>query len=616
MANDFKYDFSGVATKANVLCSDGRTIMPDAFKDDDGKIVPMVWNHCHNSPDNVIGHALLKNEGDCVRAYGSFNDTEQGQLAKKLVEHGDIDSLSIFANKLKQVKGSVQHGKICELSLVIAGANPGAFIDEVIRHGEISEDEGIIFSGESIELSHADTPSNDTQAPKKEDSKVADEKNAPEKGGKTLQDVVDTMNEEQKTAMYALIGAAIEDNGKSDDKPDEEDKPDTKGGDQMKHNLFEGDDQNIPQEAFLSHADEANILNMAKSNSIGSLQTAIDIYADQNETLAHSIENLDTLFPDYKDVRPGMPETLRDDESWVPIIMNKTSKSPISRIRTRFIDARTKSVGDALRAMGYQKGSKKNEIGNLKQLKRTTDPQTVYIKDKLDRDDIIDITDFDVVNYIWSTMRQNLNHEVAQAIMIGDGRDEGDENKISEDHIRSIWNDDELYTIHKDIDIEKAKTELQGTNTGANFGENYIYAEAIITAALYAREDYKGSGSPDFFCTPHLLNVMLLARDLNGRRIYNSVSDIAAALNVKNIYTVEQFAGKIRTDASNKQHALLGIFVNLSDYQLGSTKGGQISQFNQFDIDFNQEKYLIETRLSGALTKIQSAIALEELVTA
>ena len=350
-----------------------------------------------------------------------------------------------------------------------------------------------------------------------------------------------------------------------------------------------------------------DILDLAKSKSVGSLRTAMQIYAEQNE-LKHGIDNIESLFPDFKDLRPGAPERVTRDQGWVTVVMQKVHKSPISRIRTRQIDARK----DDIRAHGYQKSKRKISSGNMSVITRTTDPQTVYRTDALYRDDIIDITDFDVVEYQYATMRENLNEEVATAIMIGDGREPDDEMKISEDHVRSIWNDNDLYTIHYDVDIEKARAELQGSKTDMSFGENYIYAEAIIAAALYAREKYKGTGTPDFFCTPHLVNVMLLARDMNGRRIYNSKTDLAAALNVGNLYTAEQFEGKVRIDDEAHKHKLLGIFVNLADYTVGSTKGGEITRFDQFDIDFNQQKYLIETRISGALTRVYSAIALEE----
>lgn len=587
------YDFSGWVTKSNLRCSDGRTIMRDAFKHNDGQTVPLVWNHQHNDVNEVLGHVLLENRPEGVYGYGKFNDSESGKTAKLLVQHGDVNAMSIYANQLKQNMSNVLHGNIREVSLVLAGANPGAFIDSIIMHGEESDEEAIIYTGEEIDICHADES-------KKEDPKMAIENKKPE-SEETVADVFNTLSEKQKTVVYAMIGQALEDAGADDD--DEED-------DNMKHNVFDGD--NYQQDGVLCHADQEAIINLAKANNVGSLQTAIQLYAEENNFLAHGIDDIETLFPEYKDIRPGAPELLERDLSWVDHVMRGTHKSPISRIRTRQADARS----EELRSFGYkQKGDEKKVAGNIKLIKRTTDPQTIYRKDAMHRDDIIDITDFDVVEYQWGIMRRNLEEEIARAILIGDGREEGDEMKIAEEHVRSIWHDDELYTIHADVDLEAARKELQGADTNAHFGENYIYAEAIITAALYAREKYKGSGSLEFYCTPHLLNVMLLARDLNGRRIYSSKADLAAALNVTAIHTVEQFEGKVRTDAELKKHKLLGLFVNLKDYQIGSTKGGEITKFDQFDIDFNQYKYLIETRISGALTKVWSAIALEEPVT-
>ena len=378
----------------------------------------------------------------------------------------------------------------------------------------------------------------------------------------------------------------------------------------MKYNVIDKPDDN--RETVLSHSAQEEIISNAKTKSIGTLQGAMKLYAEQHsDTLKHGIDDIEALFPDYRDLRPGAPEVVSRDQGWVTVVMNKVHKSPISRIRTKQMDARR----DGIRAKGYKMGSLKTPSGNMKLITRTTDPQTVYITDAMHRDDKIDITDFDVVEYQYGVMRQTLNEELAVAIMIGDGREEGDEHKIYQEHIRSIWNDDDLYAIHYDVDVEAAKEELQGSNTSVNFGENYIYAEAVITASLYSREQYKGTGTPDFYCDPHLLNVMLLARDLNGRRIYDSKSDLAKALNVNEIYTAEQFAGLARTDSESKQKKLLGIFVNLSDYTIGATTGGEITRFNQFDIDFNQEKYLIEPRISGALTRVYSAIALEEDVT-
>ena len=614
-----EYDFCGWATKNDLKCSDGRTIRRDAFKDNDGGRVPLVWNHQHNEVNNVLGHADLKNRTEGVYAYCKFNDTESGKAAKQLVEHGDVVALSIYANQLKQQGGNVLHGNIREVSLVLAGANPGAFIEDVIRHGEVSEGEANIFmSEEDTQLLHGDDMSSESEEDeplshaddKKEDAEVTndkkDETTSDNSGDdKTVQDVIDSMTDEQKTVMYALVGQALEESG-TDDSDDSEG-----GNDDMKHNVFETDEQNA--ENVLTHADQEGIIALAKNRSVGTLQNALKVFAEENEeSLSHGIDDIETLFPEYHDVRPGAPELITRDLTWVDSVISGVHKSPYTRIRTRQADAR----GTDLRAFGYkQKGAYKKYPGNIKLLKRTTDPQTVYVRDALHRDDIIDITDFDVVDYQYRIMRQNLNEELAMAIMIGDGRDEGDELKIQEDKIRPIWTDDDLYTIHYDVDLEGMKTSLQGTNTSANFSENYIYAEALIQAALYSRENYKGSGSLKFYCTPHLLNVMLLARDLNGRRIYSSVNDLAAALNVSSIETAEQFENKVRTTAESKKKKLLGLFVNLGDYSLGCAKGGEITRFNQFDIDFNQEKYLLETRVSGALTRIYSAIALEEDVT-
>lgn len=638
------YDFGGWATRNDLVCADGRIIRRNAFQVNDGQKVPLVWNHKHDNSENVLGHALLENRPEGVYAYGKFNDTESGQNAKKLVHNGDIDALSIWANELKQNGANVTHGVIRELSLVLSGANPGAYIDQVsLAHGSDTDTEAIIYTGEELEtgdfMSHTSETDN---VEKKEESAYGKEKTVQDvidsmnekqktvlyamvgsalagdfeeevdenishsdEGGdsvETIQDVIETMNEDQKTVLYAMVGQTLEDTVE-----DEEDL-ENNGGNEMKHNVFEND----VQENVLSHSDQAAIINFAKQSSCGSFQQALEAYLEDNESLAHSIDEIETLFPEFKDVYPGAPELISRDQTWVNGVISGVHKSPISRIRTRQADARQAGI----RARGYKKGQKKNEIGNIKLMKRTTDPQTIFVKDKLNRDDIIDITDFDVVNYMYALMRQTLEEELALAIMVGDGREEGDENKIDETHIRSIWHDDDLYAIHQDVDLAAAKAELQGTDTDKHFGDNYVYAEAIISSALYAREQYKGTGNLTFYCTPHLLNVMLLARDLNGRRIYNSKADLAAALNVKDIETVEQFDGLTRTTSDMKTKKLLGIFVNLADYQVGSTKGGEITRFNQFDIDFNQEKYLIETRVSGALTRVYSAICLEEDVTA
>ena len=610
-----KCDCSGWATRNNLVCGDGRVIRKDAFADCDGTTVPLVWNHQHNDPLNVLGHALLENRQDGVYAYCTFNETESGKAAKLLVQHGDVEALSIYANQLKQQNRDVIHGMIREVSLVVAGANPGAFIDFVdLAHGEGAEQEVIIGTGEGINLAHAeDDKDDDGEDPK---DTPDDKKEKPEDDDETVEEVFNSLTDKQKNVVYALIGQASEEGG-SENNDDPEDKTGGKqtakhseGGDNtMKHNVFDKPDDN--RETVLSHSAQEEIISNAKTKSIGTLQGAMKLYAEQHsDTLKHGIDDIEALFPDYRDLRPGAPEVVSRDQGWVTVVMNKVHKSPISRIRTKQMDARR----DGIRAKGYKKGSLKTPSGNMKLITRTTDPQTVYITDAMHRDDKIDITDFDVVEYQYGVMRQTLNEELAVAIMIGDGREEGDEHKIYQEHIRSIWNDDDLYAIHYDVNVEAAKEELQGSNTSVNFGENYIYAEAVITASLYSREQYKGTGTPDFYCDPHLLNVMLLARDLNGRRIYDSKSDLAKALNVNEIYTAEQFAGLARTNSESKQKKLLGIFVNLADYTIGATKGGEITRFNQFDIDFNQEKYMIETRLSGALTRIQSAIVLEEPV--
>lgn len=600
-------DFSGWATRNDLRCSDGRVIRRDAFKGNDGIKVPLVWNHQHNDPRNVLGHAWLENRDEGVYTYGFFNDTEAGEVGKVLVKHGDICALSIYANQLQQNGPDVVHGCICEVSLVHKGANPGAFIDSMLQHGENSEDEAIIYTGMPLSLAHSDTSEKEDKKDEEEkkNTDAEDKKNEDEE---TIADVVNSMSEKQQNVMYALVAEALEsepDNKKESSETDKEDNT-------MKHNVFDNEQQKKTE--VLSHADQASIISMAKSNSVGSLRTAMDIYAEQNpdSVLAHGIDGIETLFPEYKDVRPGAPEMLTTDQGWVNEVLKKVHKSPISRIRTRQADLRNI---EALRAKGYKKATQKGYTGNVQLIHRTTDPQTVYVKSKLDRDDIIDIQDFDVVQYLYGIDRMNLNEELATAIMIGDGREVGADGKIAEDKIRPIWLDDELYTIHADVDIAGMKTTLQGTNTSANFGENYIYAEAVIQSLLYAREKYKGSGTPDFYCTPHLVNVMLLARDLNGRRIYDKVSDLAAALNVGQIITAEQFEGKTRTTTDGKTKKLLGLMVNLADYSLGATKGGEITHFTDFDIDFNQEKSLLETRCSGANTRVMSAIALEEDVT-
>ena len=666
------YDFSGWATRNNLRCSDGRTIMKDAFKHCDGAEVPLVWNHQHNDPDNILGKALLHNCDEGVYAYCTFNDSESGKTAKLLVQHGDVKALSIYANQLKEHMSCVSHGVIREVSLVLAGANPGAYIETVIKHGEESDNEAIIYTGEDIMLSHNDEDSedilehadenkeetvadvlntlsekqkkvvyaligqalkasdssdededdeddedendkpikhsNDAEDKKEETDMAEDIKKKPE-SEETVADVFETLSEKQKTVVYALIGQALKDAGVSDNEVEHSDYDE---GDEhyMKHNIFENDAQ--VQTGVLSHAEQKEIIDLAKQTSVGSLRTAMQIYAENNaNALAHGIDDISNLFPDYKDVYPGAPELLERDHGWVAQVMKKAHKSPVSRIRTRHADARAAEV----RAKGYtNRESAKAISGNVASVMRTTDPQTVYYRDALHRDDVVDITDFDVIAYQKNIMQRGLEEEVAQAALIGDGRADDHADKISATNIRPIWTDTDVYTIKATIDMEAAKKELQGSNTGANFGENYIFTEAVITSALYAREQYKGKGLPDFYCAPHTLNMMLLARDLNGRRIYESAADLAKVLNVGEIFTVEQMSGRTRTDDENNQYKLHGIFVNMANYTFGCAKGGEITNFEDFDIDFNQYKYLMETRLSGALTHPLSAIALEELV--
>lgn len=602
------YDFSGYATRNDLLCQDGRTIRQNAFIDNDGCEVPLVWNHKHNDPNAVLGHAVLENRKDGVYAYGMFNDTEQGQMAKKLVQKGDVKSLSIWANQLKQIGNDVIHGNIRELSLVLAGSNPGAYVDFVMAHSIEEEDTLYASYDENIMLYH----SADESEKKEDKQEMADNAKPQEENSddKTVEDVINTMNEEQKNVLYTLIGMAREDGAGDEDEEKEKDEEEKGGNGNMKHNVFdnEGDAR---QSNVLSHSDEQQIISLAKQTGVGSLKAAMEIFAEENSTLAHGVfgDETEKLFPEYELLKKGEPETLERDQSWIGHVISGIHKSPISRIRTRQADARIAE----LRAKGYQKkGSYKQEMADIKLIGRTTDPQTIFIKADMHRDDITDIVDFDVVGYQWRLMRHILDEELALAALIGDGRDEADPDKIHEEHVRSIWNDDDLYCIHQSIDYEEMKTKLNGSNTGANFGEEYIKAEATIAAALYAREKYKGSGSLDYYCTPHALNVMLLARDLNGRRIYSSKADLAAALNVENIYTVEQFEGKTREATSGGTKKLVGLFVNLGDYQFGSTKGGEITKFDDFDMDFNRYKYMLETRLSGSLAKLYSAIALEE----
>lgn len=611
-------DFSGWATRNDLKCSDGRVIRHNAFKENDGIQVPLVWNHQHNDPRNVLGHAWLENREEGVYTYGFFNDTESGEIGKALVKHGDIKALSIYANQLRQNGSDVIHGCICEVSLVHKGANPGAFIDSMLAHGENSDEEAIIYTGLPLILAHADTNSEDD---KKDD---ADKKDEPEdkKDGddETIADIIGTMNEKQQNAMYYMVTKALE--GKSEGESDEgSEDPDNKSESNkeetiMKHNVFDTDKQD--NKNVLSHAAQGEILKLAKSPNVGSLQTAMKIYAEENELKHADISgfvqtgngNVSTMFPEYVEAHPGRtPELITNDMGWVDAIMSKTQKIPHGRVRTSHVDIRNI---DALRAKGYQKGNKKNLTGNYALVRRTTDPQTVYVTSELHRDDVTDIEDFDYVQFQYGIDQISLKETLAVATMLGDDRPDSDPEKIFPDKIRPIWTDDELYTIHKDVDFAAMAKELQGSNTEQYFGESFIYAEAMVTALRKARKDFRGTGKPDLFITTDMHNTMILARDRNGRRIYETDTELAAALGVANIYEVTQFEGKVRTDADGKKHKLHAICVNMADYGYGASKGGDITHFTDFDIKFNQLQSLLETRKSGQLTRIKSAIVIEE----
>ena len=734
------YDFCGYATRSNVKCSDGRTIMPDAFRDDDGKKVPLVWNHQHNSPDNVLGHAILENRPDGVYAYATFNDNEVGQRAKELVRHGDISALSIYANKLKETAGKVMHGVIREVSLVLAGANPEALIDSFVAHsdGNVVEDreQGQFYSGMEGELYHAaeedeeeaedketkaedsetedaekeerqkrmermlelrkqaqerlknaasdeneeeadkasddsdeeaDTADNENDEEEDGDEKVkhadsdeSDEENAAENvldtltdkqkavvmallqsaideankddttddasseaeeeddgvahadsedekvNGKTIGDILDTFTDEQKVVVMALLEEALENAAKTKNDRDEENEEEPK----MKHNVF---DKETSNENVLSHSDEMKILEMAKDSSIGTLKGAMKAFCD-NEELAHGFDSqsLSILFPEYQDVKPGAPEMLTTDQGWITKVLNKVHKIPMTKVRVRFSDIRNI---ENLRAKGYNdKTAQKAINGDISALYRVADAQTVYVRSDLSRDDILDMTDFDYVAYMYGVDKMLLNEELATAIMLGDGRAVSDQYKIKEDRIIPIWTDDELFTIHATVDFDAAKTKLQGTNTNTYFGENFIYAEAFVETLMNARVDAKNSALADLYIAPKALNKMLLARDRNGRRIYNTLEELRSAMNVREIITAEQFEGKTRTvtvDGTSTEMELLGIFTKLENYDLGANKGGEITHFTDFDLDFNKEKSLLETRVSGMQVRPLASVVLE-----
>ena len=569
------YDFSGWATKNNLLCSDGRTILKDAFKNDDGVTVPLVWNHQHNDPSNILGHALLENRDEGVYAYCKFNDSEPGKNAKLLVEHGDVSALSIYANQLKQQGGNVLHGAIREVSLVLAGANPGAFIDSVISHSEDVDDEAIIYTGENICLAHAEKQMEETTKVMEEKKEMAPETKTEEpKKEKTVQDVFNTLNEEQKKVVYALIGQVIEEAENKSSKENE--TKDIEGGKkEMKHNVFENDKEN--QENVLQHSDIEAIFADAKR--YGSLKDSV---------LQHGITNIDYLFPEAKDVNAA-PEFIKRDMGWVEKVMRSVHHTPFSRIRSTFANITEEDA----RAKGYIKGKlKKDEVFSL--LKRSTTPTTVYKKQKLDRDDVVDITDFDVVAWLKSEMRMMLDEELARAFLIGDGRISSSDDKINEQNIRPIYNDDDLYTVKAVIEVSQTATAEEKT-------------KAFIKSVIKNRKEYKGTGSPTLYTTEDVVSDCLLLEDANGRFIYDNIDKLKNVLRVADIVTVPVMEGA----KGKNQGDLLAILVNLADYNVGADKGGAVNMFDDFDIDYNAQKYLIETRCSGALVKPYSAIAFE-----
>lgn len=573
-----KYDFSGWATKNNIKCSDGRTILRDAFKHNDGQTVPLVWNHQHNESANVLGHAVLENREEGVYAYCTFNDTEAGKNAKLLVEHGDVTALSIYANQLKQNGSNVMHGTIREVSLVLAGANPGAFIDSIIRHGEFCEDEAVIYTGENLSLEHADQKPSD-----KEDKAGEDDKGDGKVEGnkqKTIKDVVDSMSEEQKNVLYALVGQALEGKEMAQSAIEENNNIEDGGEQEMKHNVFEG--RETDKKDVLSHDAMETIFKDAKR--YGSLKESFLAHADQ-----YGIKDIEWLFPDAKNVNMP-PDFIKRDDSYVQKVMRGVHHVPFSRIKSMHADI----TADQARAKGYIKGKlKKEEVFTL--LKRTTTPTTIYKKQKLDRDDVVDITDFDVVAWLKMEMRMMLDEEIARAILVGDGRLSSDDDKINEMCIRPIATDADLYCVKAPVTVASAATEEE-------------IAKAFIRTVIKSRKEYKGSGSPTLFTTEDVLTNCLLLEDKNGRIIYDTVEKLATALRVKEIVTVEVMEGA-KTKVEEQEKPLMALMVNLVDYYVGADKGGAVNMFDDFDIDYNQQKYLMETRCSGALVKPYSAIA-------
>lgn len=591
--NKSDYDFSGWATRSNIKCSDGRTIMNDAFKENNGQKVPLVWNHQHDDPSEVLGHALLENRSDGVYAYCKFNNTESGQNAKALVQNGDVDKLSIYANKLKTVANNVIHGCIREVSLVLAGANPGAYIDSVIVHGEGSEieEEGVIYTSENIDvIEHADS-SDDKESKKDEKEETVKmenkdpEKKEEQKKDKTVQEVFDTLNEEQKDAVYAIVGQAVED-AKKDSSDDEENNKKEGESEDMKHNVFDKDDN----QEVLMHSEMINDA-IRDAKKYGSMKESFLAHAEAN-----NMENYEILFPDATELYKE-PRVIEEDRSWVAKVMNKVHHTPFSRVKTTF----GRMSETEARAKGYIKGNLKTDI-KMSFLNRVTTPTTVYIKNDIDRDDVIDITDFDIVAWQKREMRKNLDKELVLAMLLGDGRNVSDPNKINEQNIRPVIKDNEMYTIQYTV-----TDGVDYNNANNSHSENDSVTKGVIRAAIKSRKQYKGSGRPTFYTTEDLLTDMLLIEDQNGRLIYDSIQKLCTALRVDEIVTIPEMEGEDYKD-------IYGIIVNMADYTAGADKGGSVNMFDDFDIDYNQMKYLMETRMSGALTVPYSAIVLKKEV--
>ena len=581
------YDFCGWATRTNVKCSDGRTIMTGAFNDMDGKKVPLVWNHDHENLRSVIGHSLLEVRPEGVYSYNKLNDSSDGNEARIRVNNGDLDSLSIYANQIKQKGGNVIHGNIREVSLVLAGANPGAYIDTVITHSDDCDEEAIIYNSEiihSVSEDDVDADGSEEIAHADGDDK-GDTESDDSSDDKTVGDVIDSMTDEQQDILFALIGQVLDNDSDDNDNSEE--------GDNVKHNIFDVD----------STAEDTELVHSALNDIIAEAKTGYSMKRIYNDYLAshaeeapaiqhaatYGVEPVDTLFPEAKTIN-ATPEFVQRDMGWVSTLMGSVHHTPFSRIKSVFADI----TADEARARGYMKGKlKHDEVITL--LKRTTTPQTIYKRQRMDRDDVIDITDFDVVAWLKAEMRMMLDEEIARAVLVGDGRSSASDDKISEEHIRPIWKDDDFYTIKASF------------TTASDASKD---AEAFIDTAIRSRKDYKGSGNPILFTTEDMLTDMLLLKDQIGHYMYNSVTDLATRLRVRQIVTVEVMENQTRS-VTSKTHTLRGIIVNPIDYNIGADRGGAVSMFDDFDIDYNQQKYLIETRCSGALIKPFSAIAIE-----